>query len=940
MTRVELLRKVAELHEEGRGDLKAAFEAYGRAFAEDPASEELQAHLERLAGRLGLWADLAALYEKRLTDIYDDYLGRRLTMTLARVYEENLASDARAVERYNKALEFSGDEAEPLFALNRLLERTRDYPALAKVLGKLVDVVPDGSQQAAFLFRLGELRRLEFKDLDGALQAYRDVLDREPSHAGALAALEALLAEPTCAARVLDILEPVYESAQNHERLAYLAWKRLELITDPEDRARLLERIAELSEHQLGDPAAAQNAYGHALIQRPDEPSYLDQLERLAMQLGRWAEAAAVLENVLTREDLDDQVILSLSLKCAGWYADALQDVRRAELYYQKALTKDPENLDALGRVESIYRSLGDVRQLLDVLQRKADLDYDLDSKKQVLAEIAELAESALGDAARAAGAWKAIADLDEADPQAQAALIRLYEAAGQFEALVEVLERVARFTQDAAQGLAYRHRMGELLLGQLSDADRAIAAYKDCLDVEPADEVALSALESIYAAREEWSEVQDIVLRRLSGVDPGPARIPVLEKLAQLAERRFNNADEATDYWNQILSYDPGNQNAFAQVERILEAGARWYDLVDVLKKHGEYHAAMGDRDGEVAQLVRTSRLWEEKLESPEAAAEILETILARDPNNVRALTGLARMHERTQDWDKCREVLSRAAALSPAGAAGAELYFRMAKVEEKLGNAAGARDCLSRALALDPTHAEALAAAEAAARAAGDWMEVAHLVHAKASSASDAEVQFPLLVELGLLYMQKLGHAEGGLPYLEQALRIRPSDPAVLGPLADLYIAAKRFGEAEQLIRGLIDAGQKAKKKPRDLAPFHYKLGMLAEARGDLAAATAAFDAAYKMDTTYTPVVVAQGRLAMNAKDWEKARRIFRAMLLQNLDEAVAGISKADVYYNLGWIHEQLSEKPKAINMYERGLELSSSHENLRAGLGRCKG
>ena len=60
---------------------------------------------------------------------------------------------------------------------------------------------------------------------------------------------------------------------------------------------------------------------------------------------------------------------------------------------------------------------------------------------------------------------------------------------------------------------------------------------------------------------------------------------------------------------------------------------------------------------------------------------------------------------------------------------------------------------------------------------------------------------------------------------------------------------------------------------------------------------------------------------------------------MLLQNLDPQ-SGVTKADVYLALGDIHERLSEGPKAIGMYERGLELEPSNSRLKEALARLKG
>ena len=52
-----------------------------------------------------------------------------------------------------------------------------------------------------------------------------------------------------------------------------------------------------------------------------------------------------------------------------------------------------------------------------------------------------------------------------------------------------------------------------------------------------------------------------------------------------------------------------------------------------------------------------------------------------------------------------------------------------------------------------------------------------------------------------------------------------------------------------------------------------------------------------------------------------------------------AAVGVSKADVYLQLGLIHHQLGEGPKAKSMYERGLELEPTHSGLKAALAEVK-
>ena len=72
------------------------------------------------------------------------------------------------------------------------------------------------------------------------------------------------------------------------------------------------------------------------------------------------------------------------------------------------------------------------------------------------------------------------------------------------------------------------------------------------------------------------------------------------------------------------------------------------------------------------------------------------------------------------------------------------------------------------------------------------------------------------------------------------------------------------------------------------------------------------------------------------MAARDWEKARRVYRSLVLQNLGTD-AGVSKPDVYLALGNIHVELNERPQAKGMYQRGLEIEPQHVGLKDAISR---
>ena len=246
---------------------------------------------------------------------------------------------------------------------------------------------------------------------------------------------------------------------------------------------------------------------------------------------------------------------------------------------------------------------------------------------------------------------------------------------------------------------------------------------------------------------------------------------------------------------------------------------------------------------------------------------------------------------------------------------------------------DAAGAEEHYRQALTHDAQHVEALEALEAMARKGEQWERLAELLELKAELPDLAvEQRLPLLQELGLLYCDRLGQADRGVGILEQARELAPDTPEVLAALVDAYYAADDLDRAEPLIKQLIEvAGTKRRK---DLARYVHRLGAIFEKRGDTAGAREHYDKAYRMDSTNTPTLVALGRIHMQEQDWDSARRVYRSLLLQNLDQH-SGITKADLFYNLGQVHAALGETAKARNMYERGLEADASHPGLQAAL-----
>lgn len=933
-----LYQRIAELQETGLEDLQAAFATWGRVLAEEPGDEEAQAQLERLSEKQGAPAELARLYEERLQAAFDPEVQRVLAWKLGVLYEGKLGDEERAAAAYSRALELSagapeGAERACLEALDRLLFKAGRFADLGEVLEKEALLEADPDKQAELYHRLGALRADELVDLDGALVAFREALERKPDHAEARAGLEKLLGSQAHAEAALDLLEPLYDADGNHEKWVELAEVRLGVTDGRADKAQLLERIAERCEHQLGDAVRALSAIARALELDPQEPRLADEVERLAEQAGASQLAGEIFERII-EGGVEPMVGRELGLRAARLWERSGDD--RAEARYHGVLALDEACTEALEALDRIYRVRGDALRLADVLERRAAQELDLQLKRQHLVEAARLKQSAAeGPADEVVAAWRTVLDADEAEPTALDALAGLYEARGEWQALVETLEQKARFTEQPPAQVGLKGRIAAIYAERLGDLEQAVRAYRDLLDLQPDALSALESLEDLERRRGDHTAVQEVLVRRLQAVGSGAPQIPVYRKLAELAVEG-SAPDDAVGYLHEILAIAPDEPWAQGELVRLLEEAGKHHDLIDVLTEQANRKAQAGDQAGEVRLLVRVADLWEEKLGSPESATEILERILERDPNNVRALGSLARIYEGQQELDKCRATLEKAIALAQTGEEQAELHFRLGRLEADAGGEEAAEPHWLRALDADPSHQAALAALEKVARARGDFGRVADLLELREAHADD-ETRRGLWLELAQVLTEKLDQPKRALPYLERAVQIQPDEPTVLEPLADLYFAADRLDEALPLYQTLAERMQKARRM-KDVGRLRYRMGAIAEKRGDVKTALEAYAQAHQIDPTHARTMSALGRLYLAQAEWEKARGIFRKMLLQNLDPS-AGVSKADVYLHLGEIHEKLGEGPKAVGMYERGLELDAGHTGLRAALERVK-
>ncbi|MGB0679438.1 MAG: tetratricopeptide repeat protein, partial [Polyangiales bacterium] len=99
-----------------------------------------------------------------------------------------------------------------------------------------------------------------------------------------------------------------------------------------------------------------------------------------------------------------------------------------------------------------------------------------------------------------------------------------------------------------------------------------------------------------------------------------------------------------------------------------------------------------------------------------------------------------------------------------------------------------------------------------------------------------------------------------------------------------------------------------------------------------GDEEGALSHLESAFRLDLTNVEVLCDLARLYQHRRDFAKAQKTFRALLLQRFD-AKSKLSKADVYFHLGEISAEQGDARKARSMFERAASEDPQHPHAKA-------
>ena len=648
---------------------------------------------------------------------------------------------------------------------------------------------------------------------------------------------------------------------------------------EPAARARLLAKKARTYERELAQPALALATYHQALALDPGNLTILKGIERGHRRNDDFAALAATyLELASAVEDA--------SLR-AAWTAMAahLTEVRlgnpsQAAALYESALATDPHAAASLAHVKRLGTTHGRWHSLVHALRKEHELCRDVDARQAILASIAHVEETHLGDAKAAKATIEAALRVRPDDRALLAELVRLETASG--GAPVAALARLAELTTEGGDALAsIAYRIGRLFEQELSDLERARPWYERALVADPAHGAAALALVRLYEGREAWSELLRVLAMRANAIPSAPERADLYHRMGTLLDEKLRQPADAAAQHAYALGLEPSHHEAFRALERLYAAAGAWRELAEL------YGRAI-DRAPQaeaIAWLTRLGGVLEDRIGDLDGALAAYGRVLERDPAHLGALHAIARTAERAGRFDQVIVALRTEARLTADAARRDALLHRAAIISaDPLGDAAGAMLALEQILAVTPQHRASLESLAELASKAGQWAKAVAIQTRILPLLATPREQARLHHRIGETQAAQLGQDVAAIESFGRALAL----DAELEPAREARIAALERTRNDQGLAAALEERLARLTSPADRARAATELGALyEERRGDRARALASYERAVEAAPLHRPALDARERLLTDARDGARLAEALQAEAAQSEDE-----------------------------------------------------
>jgi tetratricopeptide (TPR) repeat protein len=307
----------------------------------------------------------------------------------------------------------------------------------------------------------------------------------------ALSALEAAAAIDVAYSDVFDRLSRIYAARKMQPELAQLLERRMDCVTDPDERLAIEVRRGRVL-FEAGDVDGARQAYESALAERPDDAQALAAFTDLCLAQEDWevAEQSLIrLARLLPTPDEQRVVYTQLG----ELYSNHLLNLSRAEVALKEVLKCAPDDIETATKLVTVYKRQNDPARAIELQQELVQRSKTPEEKRERVIELSRIHEETGHDNRKAEQTLESARREFPQDVSLLRALAEFYTRHKQTPAFNILLDRAGADARRALTAGRLTPASFEVLaavfdLRGKTDAARVSQAMLDTLDAKPVD--------------------------------------------------------------------------------------------------------------------------------------------------------------------------------------------------------------------------------------------------------------------------------------------------------------------------------------------------------------------------------------------------------------------------------------------------------------------
>jgi tetratricopeptide (TPR) repeat protein len=717
----------------------------------------------------------------------------------------------------------------------------------------------------------------------------------------------------------LDALAHLHEAAERHQDHIDVLERQLNSNDDFEAKANIGLRIARVYETSLGDRERAIESYRRVLDIDPNSLGALDALANIYRQGQNWDDLVSTLQTEIQigTATLDADQVKEIWAELGAIFQNTLQQPFEATDAWRHVLEIDQTDSRALEALLTIHTQQEEWRDVVDILNLKANAVSIEEAKIPLLLEVARVWDEKIGQADGGREAFEKIMSIDGLHEYAFTTLERLHTENERWEPLIEMYigRHDALDESEVKERTELLRRAASVYDHKLSNTEDAFAAALLAYEEDVSSEETVKLLERLAAIGAKWNELLQTVTEWWKGAT-GDRWMHIGLNMARWYGVELNHPEWAIPIYQQVLARDPDNLLALHSMTSLYRKTQQWAPLTQLLERC--IAVARGEEDKR-RMHVEMGEVLEKQLGNVDGAVEHYKIALNFNGKDASALTALERVYETREDWNAVVDILARkvAALTDPAEIVAsrvknAEIY------EDRLRDGENAIAWYRSVIEIEPSNLTALRGLERLYALLQRPAELLAVLQAELEHVSTERERIKLLTRIAEMLEEEFVKLPEAIQHFEQVVEIDPNNDHALRGLARLY---RRQSQWNELIN-TYDRHISATQERRERVPLFQAMGSTyADELNDLDRASDAFQNALDIDPHHVASLEGLAKVFERQQDWHRT-----VETLETLSNLVSEPSKTvEIRHRIGKIaEEQLGDEERALDLYRSALDV----------------